>query len=184
MPIKYDTPYHCLPAECREQVEAATAKVAGKLHERLSIPVPGNPSGGFPGLNLQQHKQNVIRARRAAIDKWNKDNPNSEPLAHTPAPPPADLSNVKPKFARREVPKSDPHVEAFLSAAPDHRRDELRAFIEHERELEHDDRARLQDEIKKKGLDPHDIEHRLQHHKEATADAGQSDANNSETPNA
>ena len=53
-----------------------------------------------------------------------------------------------------------------MASTPDHKRDELRAFIEHERSLDHDVRADALEALKKKGKDPHDLMHRYEHHLE------------------
>jgi hypothetical protein len=64
------------PPELQNRIREAMVPVASMHRKRMITPVPGNPSGGFPGINHAQMKQEIINTRKAVIDKWNKENPN------------------------------------------------------------------------------------------------------------
>lgn len=74
MAVGYETPHNEIPSELRERIEVITSPLARAEMDRLNTPVPGNPHGGFPGVNIN-YKATLMKARRAVIDQWNKEHP-------------------------------------------------------------------------------------------------------------
>jgi hypothetical protein len=170
-------PDHHLPPELLAQIEAAHAPVIKALHRRLNTPVEGNPYGGFPGINLADHKQMILSIRQELIDKWNAENPNHEFVAPEPLEKPLTPQETEAKIreARAEprmmkIDKAhDAHIEEVLKDHPEEHHEGLREFIRHEQTKKYFERAEALGAIKAKGKDPHNLMHRYEHHKEMTA---------------
>lgn len=75
MAFSHDQPDWVFPPQLQEKIRKAMVPVATIHRERMTTPVPGRPNGGWPGINHVQMKQEIVNARRAVIDKWNKENP-------------------------------------------------------------------------------------------------------------
>jgi hypothetical protein len=198
--IPPNAPDHELPADLRQKIDEAHAKLAQKLMDRLNTPVPGNPHGGFPGLHHITDTRHAIKAmRQESIEKWNADNPDHEHVASEPLEKPITHEEIQERLreinARPKMRKIDKahvdHIEDILKDHPEEHHEDLREFIRNESNSDglrpqqfYFKRATAMEEIQKKGLDPHNLAHRYQHHKETMAEADQPDANNSESPNA
>jgi hypothetical protein len=63
------------PPELQNKIREAMVPVAAMHRKRMITPVPGRPNGGWPGINHSEMKQEIIAARKAVIDKWNRENP-------------------------------------------------------------------------------------------------------------
>lgn len=198
--IPDNAPNHHLPPELLAQIEAAHAPVIEALHKRLNTPVEGNKYGGFPGVNFADHRQTVRNIRQELIEKWNAENPDHEYIVPEPLEKPLTPQEIeakvrearaKPRMAKQIDHAHEAHIAEVLKDHPEEHHEGLREFLKHETDTyglrpgqHYWRRATTTQEIEKKGLDPHNLMHRYQHHKEVMAEAEQSNGSNSETSNA
>lgn len=187
MPIPHDAPDEALPRELRIALSKAHSDASFRHHLRLTIPVSGNISGGFPGLNLSEHGQELRSARRALITRFNYENPDYEYVEPTPPEKPPVLTDEEIKVARRRMAmrdidhKHNEHVDKFLAQHhPEDEHDGLREFIEYERQTPFNERMFAIEQMKAKGLNPDDLNHRHEHHKSNLVSAS---AEEPKTPN-
>lgn len=75
MAYSYEQPDWTFPPELQSKIREAMVPVAAMHRQRMTTPVPGGPSGGWPGINHAQMKQEIVSARKAVIDQWNRENP-------------------------------------------------------------------------------------------------------------
>lgn len=74
MPYSYDQKDWEFPVELLQLINKRAEPVVLMQRKRSITPVPGGPSGG-PAIGYSQIKTELVEARRAAIDEWNKDHP-------------------------------------------------------------------------------------------------------------
>jgi hypothetical protein len=74
VPYSYDQKDWEFPVELLQLINKRAEPVVLMQRKRSITPVPGGPSGG-PAIGYPQIKAELLAARRAAIDEWNKDHP-------------------------------------------------------------------------------------------------------------
>jgi hypothetical protein len=179
--IPYDAPDQHLPLELREQIDRAKAPIVEALRKRLNTPVPGNPYGGFPGIDAHGHRQTLRSIRTELIDKWNTEHPDYEYIVPEPLEKPLTQGEIeakvrearfKPRMVRLD-PAHEAHIGEVLKDHPEEHHEGLRELLKHETntyglkpQQHYWRRATTLDAIREKGLDPHNLMHRYQHHLE------------------
>lgn len=74
MSYTYDQKDWEFPVGLLQLINQRAEPVVLMQRKRSITPVPGGPSGG-PAIPYHQVKAELVEARRAAIDEWNKENP-------------------------------------------------------------------------------------------------------------
>lgn len=194
MPIPHDAPDEALPRELQIALSKAHGDASFRHRLRIMTPVEGNPHGGFPGLNLSEHGQELRSARRALITRFNYENPDYEYVAPPPPEKPPVLTDEEIKVARRRMAmrdidhKHNEHVDKFLMENhAEHEHAELREYVEYERQMPFNERMQAIEQMKAKGLNPDDLKHRHEHHQSTSVSASseqQTSPNPQDDPNA